>query len=203
MVERTEGSHHSEKRDKLIVEVGTRLDPVFKIGQREISPDEFFVAINEYADTAMKLKSAVGKRDDFVSIVGDAVNLQLPEESVDELIFSNVFGDPRSVRFRADAEGKTFKEMLVAYMQEISRVLKPGGKATITESSFTPAFEDLGIYFDHPRPGPIMAFELRAILNKLNLKAEYISQSDADIKKYDKQYDGSPPGFQLILRKTV
>lgn len=119
-------------REKFIVEIGTSGWPVFKIGNRTIGEDELYTAIEQglIPSSLIDVKEEAEKRgiqDRVNALEADGSALPFNDESVDEIILTNIIGAP--VDSRIGDSTNAFK-----ILKEASRVLKRGGKITITET---------------------------------------------------------------------
>lgn len=180
-----EGEPRETKRDKLIVEVGSGGFPAI-IRMPEIAKNGLFVTVNE----DQLISNAERSRRDspnFSAIHGDAKQLLFPDGTVDELIYSNVFGDPRTMN----------REQ---YLHEAARVLVKGGKIIINET-YTPEQSRIGVSF--PSIGSEALIDSN-FFKKFGLAMESFSTNEADTEKYvltGPQVYKKFPNFQLILKK--
>jgi ubiquinone/menaquinone biosynthesis C-methylase UbiE len=133
------------KKERLIVEIGCGAAPFLRYARPEFK--EYFKTNSnvlyfgldieerdvEFAEEIVRynleheLGEEVGSR--FAFVEADGSQLPIMDKSVDELILSNVLGDPRIDRKQGESPGETKKKIL----QEAYRVLKSGGRLTIHE----------------------------------------------------------------------
>lgn len=125
-----EGANEKTNEKKLIVEIGPGLIPAYR--NIAVSENDYYFSVEKNKNRAKSLQGSK-KIKNFQSLVGDARNLMFKDESVNEVIINNVFGDP-SIR----------TQHKIAMLGEVSRVLKKGGKVFITEV-YTPEFSDIHV----------------------------------------------------------
>ena len=116
---------------KVFVEVGTNSIPVPFIGNKNFE-NEIYIGIDlehENSIDAKKVTKIIGEKhaDNVHFINADAESLPISSDSVDELYFGNVFGDPQIK-----------SKILEKFLEEATRVLRVGGKVSIKETN-TPA----------------------------------------------------------------
>lgn len=174
------------KKGKLYVEVGSGGSPAFFLAKRTLSPGDRYVTVDfdPWEAVVSKDFGEVVFGDAFEAVHGNGQNLPLESESVDEIIFNNVFGDQKT----------TEREKL---LNEVVRVLKIDGQAVITEH-ITP--------IDFINEIGITKAQITAYLAKhgIDLKVKKISTSEHDAegyigKKEDRVIKGPP--LQVILEK--
>ncbi len=142
-------------KEHLIVEIGSGVAPFLdhaspKFKEHFIkNPNILYFGLDiepydvEFAEETTRynleheLGEEAGKR--FAFIEADGSQLPIKDNSADELILSNVLGDPRIDRDQGDEPGEIKKKML----QEAHRALKPGGYLTILEDT-TPSIARRG-----------------------------------------------------------
>jgi ubiquinone/menaquinone biosynthesis C-methylase UbiE len=120
----------SEKQKKIIVEVGTDGKPFFLIGHRQLQPDELYVSIDKdiaRARTTDRMADRL-KVENTTAVNADARKLPFADNTVDEMVFTNVFGD----------SGVSTPLYFHSMLQEAVRVLKKNGTILITET-YTPS----------------------------------------------------------------
>lgn len=204
-----------EKPKRLIVEVGTHYvrngnivsgEPAFT--HRGISSDEHYITVDISPKSAQLVKEDVGySKDRIAPIIADGRNFPFKDNSVDELIYNNVFGDPEAAPFT--------QELLL----EASRVLMPDGRLVITEN-VTPGFS---VFLEEVNHGvgkealknhivdsaikvPSMKFNLKVgkdYFIKFGLEVEKVVNDPKDFLPYD-YFTGpgkSERSAQLILKK--
>lgn len=174
------------KAGKLYVEVGSGGSPAFFVSGRSLNPEDRYVTVDFVEEEVRnsKMFGEINFGDSFQAIRGDGRKLPLKDESVDEVIFNNVFGDRRTM-------GRN--QML----SEAVRVLKTGGRVILTEH-ITPVdfIRELGGTED----------EIIQYLQKhnINLTVKKVSTEESDAEGYIGKKDsrflkGAP--LQVILEK--
>jgi len=174
-----------ESVGKVYVEIGSGGLPAFFVSNRQINPGDRYFTV-DMRDHEAEISKNFGEDlgVGFEAIQGDGSNLPFVENSVDEMIFNNVFGDPSTVGH---------DDMLL----EALRVLKSGGQIVITE---------------HITPGVFLKVfgqnkeQIDSYLQEhgIDLKVKKFSTDDVDVDSYvgDKKQRGiKNSGFQLILEK--
>ena len=189
-IEATISGTTPDKKKKLVVEIGTGIGvPFFVLGQRKLAKDEAYVSVDIDKESARNTKQLIEKPgvSDTMQVNADAKNLPFADGTVDELIFNNLFGDPRT----KDKE---------AILKESARVLKRGGKITITEN-YTP---DGVPHTMQPKFGADGNFIVKEdYYRKFGLRTVKISKDKADINQHHTVYPklSNEVDFQLTLIK--
>jgi|SRR3989344_1198765 len=120
-----ESHEHYPKR--VFIEVGTYSLPIPWQGSRKFEESETYIGIDvnpenlEHAQELSKLNFPGSKNLHFIR--ADGVNLPLPDKSVDEIFFGNVFGD------------NLFPSAKDKLIEEAKRVLKGTGRIIVKETN--------------------------------------------------------------------
>ncbi|MBI2007535.1 MAG: hypothetical protein HYS83_02455 [Candidatus Blackburnbacteria bacterium] len=129
-----------ENSKRIIVEIGPGNSP-FPVGlnRRQINKSEIYIGIEPHnphiKDTArwLKKRDIVGEGEAYmIKAVGG--RLPFKGQSANEIVISNLIGHPA---LSEQGRGFLLSETLKKIIEEIGRVLKKGGKATIVET-YTP-----------------------------------------------------------------
>ncbi|MBP6859928.1 MAG: methyltransferase domain-containing protein [Candidatus Magasanikbacteria bacterium] len=132
MGEKISGSREvgAEKEKKIIVEVGTDGKPFFLIGHRKLKPDELYISIDQDISRARATDRMAHRLnvENTMAVNADARTLPFADSTVDEMVFTNVFGEG----------GKTAPNYFDSMLTEAVRVLKKNGTILITET-YTPS----------------------------------------------------------------
>lgn len=192
-----EGERRCEEPKKIIVEVGTRAGtPYFLVGNKKLEPNELYVSLDIEKESAnlTKKETDTAKRNvkniNNEHTIADARKMPFLNNSVDELIFTNVFGEKPSLYTRSP-----YMELL----KEATRVLKKNGKIIINET-YTPE--------DMPKQMAVtigfwgrLKLENEHFFSQFGLKVTSISGQREDIGKYTDRISYGIDAFQLILTK--
>lgn len=190
----------TKKTKKIIVEVGTNGMPFFFIGNKKLKEDELYTSVDREIEEVKRAQKMMERSEDrlhdSVAMHADARNLPFLDGTVDEMVFTNVFGDGGL------HAPKYFQQLL----REAVRVLKIGGSITVTET-YSPGFVPEFMQVVRGADGkPSMIND--AYFDTLGLKISRLSLETADIHQYHRltaqndfthQYD---PDFQLVLVKV-
>ncbi len=127
------GERKDLKLGKLYVEIGSGGSPAFFLSKRALNPGDKYVTVDlrahEHRTSAVFGEIEFG--DGFEAVLGDGKTLPFADNSTDEVIFNNVFGDE-----------KTFQRE--ALLKEAGRIVKPGeGQIVITEHITPTIFLDI------------------------------------------------------------
>ena len=142
MSEHFEGGYNAiEKKKeepvtKVFVEVGTNQLPVTFMAKREFKDNEMYVGIDTDAEMVRFARHATGKGQNTTFIEARGEQLPLKNESIDEILFGNVFGAPR-----------ISEQKKVQFLDEAERVLKTDGLLVIKETNTPPDFAKLSKLF--------------------------------------------------------
>lgn len=173
------------KVGKLYVEVGSGGSPAFFISGRSLNPEDRYITVDFVEEEVRnsKMFGEINFGDSFQAIRGDGKKLPIKDESVDEMIFNNVFGDRRTVN-------------LHSLLKEAERVLKIGGQVVITEH-ITP--------FDFVRKLGGTQDEILRYLQEhnINLTVKKVSAEETDAERYIGKKENRLAGvpLQVILEK--
>ncbi len=187
-------------RNKLVVEIGSDGRPSFSDGNRLIAHDEFYVTVNRQTvhndqrpkrPTGAELeKIKLGDRKDFSPIIGDGTRA-FPEESIDELIYTNVFSYPRT---------SAPMELLLDGIKK----LKKDGRIIITETYTPDLFQPQEMVEFNRKGQPLVNEEA---FRMVGLQVELVSTEKKIIRLYNnrgvtdgKHYEDKR-AFVLILKK--
>lgn len=122
----------------LILEVGTGPLPIPAFLDRKIAEEKIkgpYIGVDIDSAKAEKAKVALSSYDrEFEMITTDARRLPLPDHSVKEEIFRNVFCDP-----------KIGRGILQEFIKEAARVLKPNGRVIIIGTNTPEAYQIEGL----------------------------------------------------------
>ena len=142
---------NKERRQKFFVEVGTNANPVPAIGTKEFSENEIYIGLDIsplQAKTASRMpltsEVAEGRRKgpevkkNMFFIAADGRHLPLENQTVDELYFGNVFGDPSIAPDFLKGPTAQGRQMAEGLVDEVKRALRPDGKVIVMENN-TPA----------------------------------------------------------------
>lgn len=118
-----------EKGERIIVEIGVRDEPFPATGRRMINAGEHYIGVERHCGCVpvarRSLIESQGHPGVLQVVQRDASKMDfLPDESVDEVVICNVFG-----------EDYEFAKNLQGPIDEVERVLKPDGSITIVETS--------------------------------------------------------------------
>lgn len=112
-----------------VLEIGVGAYPFPAIGERKIGVGEVYLGIDngsrtaDWNEKAIKRLSEMEEKGDSLSLAAaDAECLPLQSNSVDEVVMSNLFGDPR------------LNSRIPYMVWEGQRVLKPGGLLVVVET---------------------------------------------------------------------
>lgn len=119
-------TEHAEPTPRVFVEVGTNVLPVSFMGTKKFDAHEKYVGFDIRKGEIAGARQAHtvahgGENADFIQ--GSGERLPMKDESADELLFGNVFGDPSLPASKA------------RLLDEAERVLKIGGKLVIKETN--------------------------------------------------------------------
>ena len=183
----------AEKEKKIIVEVGTDGKPFFLIGHRKLKPDELYVSIDQDIARARSTDRMAHrlKVENTMAVNADARNLPFADGTVDEMVFTNVFGEA----------GTSAPLYFNSMLQEAVRVLKKDGTVIITETYTPNSVPDrMRVKQDAEGIFQVNADYYRAI----GLEVSKLSFDDKDIAqqhKFNLGADISERNFQLTLIK--
>ena len=178
-----------EQEKYVILEIGViGGTPFFIVGDRKLKNNETYLAIDKRKDAAQQAKDVM-KRENAAAIVADAEKMPLKDESVNEVVCTNLFGNINSF----------IQTKYPEVLKEAVRVLKKGGKLIINET-YTP--ENL------PKSmSAKIGFFGGVKLEDENFFASFgleIDKKTADIEEvnqYTRQVNLHKDFFQLILKK--
>lgn len=180
--------HSPEKKKKIVVEIGPGGAPAFVVGNRELSENEIYLAVDKNIDSIKNVKSNFEDTKNFHPVLGNAERLMFRDASVDELIYNNVFGDP----FTKGRDG---------ILAEAARVLRPEGRIIISET-YTPEFSHIRNYtlgkghgFVFPQLNDEVFFSQ---FRKFGLEVESFTTNLKDLQEFDRS---AKDGYRLILKK--
>lgn len=178
MNERMVGSPErgEEKKNKIVVEIGTDGKPFFLLGNRQLQSDERYFAIDIDKDGTKRTSKMLNRLDvekQSMPVQADARNLPFADETVDEFVLTNVFGDM----------GRSHPEYYGEMLQEIVRVLKKNGKVSITET-YTPDFVPEFMKVAKNQDGTLVVND--AFFKKIGLLVKAVDFAIEDVKQYDK-----------------
>jgi len=176
-----------KKPGKIYVEIGSGGNPAFFVSKKALNPgDKYFVV--DFNPDDHKISNVFGKMhfgEAYEAVFANGKALPFENDSADEIIFSNVFGDP-----------KTFGRDKL--LMEAARVLKPDGGQIIITEHITPA--------DFVKEIGGTKEDITQFLSKhgIPLKVKKISREEADAEDYIGQADvrllkGTP--IQVILER--
>lgn len=183
----------AEKEKKIIVEVGTDGKPFFLIGHRKMKPDELYVSIDQDIARARSTDRMAHrlKVENTIAVNADACNLPFADGAVDEMIFTNVFGEG----------GKGAPNYFDNMLKEAVRVLRKNGTILITET-YTPSSVPDRMRVKQNLDG---TFEVNVDYYRgVGLEVSKLSLDDKDISeqhKFNLGADVSDHNFQLTLIK--
>lgn len=160
-----------EAPKKFIVEIGSDGNPIFYCGTRKQQPDEYYLSINKDDRAVNEEKAIFGQHGSALKANGYAI--PLASETVDELIYTDVFSQP----------GNDVSQLL----KEAARVLKPNGKIVITNTNTPKVFLDI-------------LLEDMELFKRFGLKVEKTSKDEKDLLEYHHSgkflREGEKPFFQ-------
>lgn len=161
------GERKDLKLGKLYVEVGSGGSPAFFLSKRALNPGDKYVTVDlrahEHRSSAVFGEIEFG--EGFEAVLGDGKTLPFADNSTDEVIFNNVFGDGQTVQ-REDL------------LKEAGRIIKPGeGQIVITEHITPTVFLDIA----GETPEAIGQYLAK---NKINLKVKNFSIGEAGAEGY-------------------
>lgn len=183
----------AEKEKKIIVEVGTDGKPFFLIGNRKLKPEELYISIDQDIARARSTDRMAHrlKVENTMAVNADARNLPFADEAVDEMIFTNVFGE-------AGTSAPTYFNSI---LQEAVRVLKKDGTILITET-YTPSSVPDRM---RVKQNPDGTFQInKDYYSAMGLEVSKLSFDDKDIgeqHKFNLGGDFVDHNFQLTLIK--
>jgi len=174
-----------KKPRRIIVEIGSEGYPAHPYGTKKFTEDELFIGSN--------IRSVMRSSSEF--IIADGRNLPFADNSIDELIYNNIFSDP-------DLQSVTILDEL---LKEAKRTLKSGGKIIMSNTN-TPWIAR-------------NVLELKCIIVESDVLERYgfkilkYSTSKSDIAEYDgmvgyavkrnfKPFPFAENSFQLVLEKN-
>lgn len=184
-----------EKKNKIVIEIGTDGKPFFLLGNRKLQSDERYFAIDVDKGGAKRASQMLNRLDvdkQSVPVQADAHKLPFANETVDECVLTNVFGE----------FGPNHPNYYGTMLQEIVRVLKKNGKISITETYTTPDFVPEFMKVTKNQDGTPTVNE--AYFKKLGLLVKSVDFALENIKQYDKYISSADvfgDNFHLTLVK--
>lgn len=164
---------HKEDKSckKLIVEIGSNGDPIFHGGTRQQQPGEYYLSINKDERAVKEERNIFGQQGSALKADGYAI--PLGTETVDELIYTDVFSQP----------GNDVSRLL----KEAARVIKPNGRIVITNTNTPTVFLDI-------------LFSDVELFRRFGLKVEKATKDEKKLLEYHHLGrflpDGESPLFQ-------
>lgn len=201
--ENTPLQREKEVSKRIVVEVGTGGFPSFRRGNRQKKTDETYITLNlEKLDAQVdKYTMEDRKMKDVFPLVGNAQYVPLADNSVDELIFTNVFGDPAGKYYIDPKIESGYDKML----EEAVRILKPNGIIIITET-YTPTVmaRRLGLSLEKKDN----LYNIRndhdnSILDSYGLTIDSSSTDQKDVGIYEGQVGSVIGGIVIKLKKKI
>ena len=110
------------RQKKVIVEIGPGGEPFPFRTKKDMGEDVYIGIERNHAKGSQNLNEIDGERPNSLIVGGDANRAPIADNSVDEIICNNIFGD--AIRF------PDLEKLLL----EIERMLKSGGKVVITDT---------------------------------------------------------------------
>lgn len=165
-----------EKKNKIVIEIGTDGKPFFLLGNRKLQSDERYFAIDVDKGGAKRASSILDRlsvEKQSIPVQADARNLPFVDETADEFVLTNVFGD----------QGLSHPEYYGKILQEVARVLKKNGKIYITET-YTPGFVPEFMKVSKNQDGLPAVDEL--FFKRIGLVVKSVSFAQKDVGQYDK-----------------
>ncbi|MSU75548.1 MAG: hypothetical protein EXS55_03485 [Candidatus Magasanikbacteria bacterium] len=176
MSEVKSGSKPEIKREKLVVEIGSGQVPAALTAKRRIRKDEHYVTVN-IVDRQANFEKKLHDASNFSPTIGDGSDLAFGNGTVDELIYTNVFGD-----------NQIHKVSKVKMLKEAARVIARTGRIVVTET-ITPL--ESNFLINH------------LFLDQVGLRIVSTSENVKDIERYHdhRMRTSSSKQFQYVLAK--
>ncbi len=177
-------------KKKKIVEVGTRYGmPFFVAGDRQLKTEDLYVSVDQEKESAALTKQKMKSRSiQGESLIADARKMPFLSDTIDEVIFTNVFGEL----------GKKDIQTHLDLIKETVRVLKSGGKLIINET-YTPEKVPENMEVGRTLWGKLKVPQ--SFFENFGLTVDSSTADLEEISKYNKKISFDKDAFQLILRK--
>ncbi len=197
-----------EDQLKITVEVGARGEPAFVLQERSLEPNELYICVDssEFGPYSIELDQIRSESEEggknYLNIYANAIRMSfLKDSSVDEVIMTNVLGDPNN-----NYDPGILRQMIL----ESIRILKKDGRAIFTET-LTPDRNSIKSAFPEIfTPGT--KFETQTgnfVTEEMNQDVESVLSYDMNLNHIEEMkkrghyipFASTSPIFQLILKK--